>query len=199
MTAALSNKSRAEPNLTPMLDLVFQLITFFMLVINFKSNMIDRRMQLPVVGTARPMQKEDRRTFMMVNLNDKGEFTVLGRPLKDDREIRDYILRQAETDRLTARRRDPNFPEGGELDTWVIIRADKSTPFNKLYKIIKLCRDEGYRNFAFRALTPAEAAKAQRGAAYSDSVNCDSVNCDSVNCGSVRKINDGQAQLIRRS
>jgi biopolymer transport protein ExbD len=102
---------------------------------------------------------------MMVNLNDKGEFTVLGRPLKNDREIRDYILLQAETDRLTARRRDPNFPEGGELDTWVIIRADKSTPFNKLYKIIKLCRDEGYRNFAFRALTPAEAAKAQRGAA----------------------------------
>ena len=165
MTAALSNKSRAEPNLTPMLDLVFQLITFFMLVINFKSNMIDRRMQLPIVGTARPMQKEDRRTFMMVNLNDNGDFTVLGRPLKDDREIRDYILRQADADRLTARRRDPNFQVGGELDTWVIIRADKSTPFNKLYNIIKLCRDEGYRNFAFRALTPAEAAKAQRGAA----------------------------------
>ena len=74
-------------------------------------------------------------------------------------------LRQAETDRLTARRRDPNFPEGGELDTWVIIRADKATPFNKLYKVIKLCRDEGYRNFAFRALAPAEAIKAQRGAA----------------------------------
>jgi biopolymer transport protein ExbD len=133
-------------------------------VINFKSNMIDRRMQLPVVGTARPMPKEDRRTFMMVNLNDKGEFTVLGRPLRDE-QIRDYIVRQAQTDRLTARRRDPNFPEGGELDTWVIIRADRATPFSKLYKVIKLCRDEGYRNFAFRALTPADAAKAQRGSA----------------------------------
>src|SRR6266478_2716830 len=110
MSATLSNKARAEPNLTPLLDLVFQLITFFMLVINFKANMIDRRMHLPVVGTARPMPKEDRRTFMMVNLNDKGEFTVLGRALKDDRDIRDYFVRQAETDRLTARRRDPNFP-----------------------------------------------------------------------------------------
>ena len=30
-------KVKAEPNLTPILDMVFQLITFFMLVINFKA------------------------------------------------------------------------------------------------------------------------------------------------------------------
>ena len=89
MTAALSNKARAEPNLTPILDMVFQLITFFMLVINFKANMIDKRMELPVVGSARPMAKEDKRPFLMVNLNDKGEFTVLGR--RFGRQIPGYI------------------------------------------------------------------------------------------------------------
>ena len=51
MSASLANKARAEPNLTPILDMVFQLITFFMLVINFKANMMDKAMELPIVAT----------------------------------------------------------------------------------------------------------------------------------------------------
>ena len=44
-----------NPNLTPLLDMVFQLITFFMLVINFKSAELDQTLMLPVVGSARPV------------------------------------------------------------------------------------------------------------------------------------------------
>ena len=43
----------ANPNLVPLLDMVFQLITFFMLVVNFKSAEIDRSLTLPVIGSAR--------------------------------------------------------------------------------------------------------------------------------------------------
>jgi biopolymer transport protein ExbD len=39
--SGMSHASNAEPNLTPILDMVFQLITFFMLVINFKSAAMD--------------------------------------------------------------------------------------------------------------------------------------------------------------
>ena len=35
--------------------MVFQLITFFMLVINFKSAELDLTLKLPVVGSARPV------------------------------------------------------------------------------------------------------------------------------------------------
>ncbi len=157
MTAALSNKARAEPNLTPVLDMVFQLITFFMLVINFKANMIDKRMELPVVGTARPMPKEDKRPFLMVNLNDKGEFTVLGRTIPDN-QIKSYIETQAWTDRAAARRLGKNIGDQDELETTVIIRADRATPFNKIYRVIKSCRDVGYRMFAFRAMSKAKGA-----------------------------------------
>ena len=42
------NSERAEPNLTPLLDMVFQLITFFMLVINFSSENYDARVLTPI-------------------------------------------------------------------------------------------------------------------------------------------------------
>ncbi len=74
--------SEGKPNLTPVLDMVFQLITFFMLVINFQTNSIDKHMDLPVVGSARPVKNAG--TFMMVNVNNKGQFTVFGKPMPDE-------------------------------------------------------------------------------------------------------------------
>ena len=49
MSASMSAE-KAEPNLTPLLDVVFQLITFFMLVINFSNENYDARVRLPVAG-----------------------------------------------------------------------------------------------------------------------------------------------------
>ena len=51
---------RAEPNLTPLLDVVFQLITFFMLVINFSNENYDARVRLPVAGSARPVEEGEK-------------------------------------------------------------------------------------------------------------------------------------------
>ncbi len=156
MSASLSNKARAEPNLTPILDMVFQLITFFMLVINFKANMMDRAMELPIVGSARPINKEDQRAFFMVNVNNKGKFTVFGKPVDDDR-VAAYISGQAVNYKLAERRINSNFdPDKDELTTTVIVRADRATPFNKVYSVIKLCQDNGFRNFAFRAMNKAK-------------------------------------------
>ena len=53
MSGSVSSEITAAPNLTPLLDMVFQLITFFMLVINFKSAELDLALKLPVVGSAR--------------------------------------------------------------------------------------------------------------------------------------------------
>ena len=151
MSGSLKSKANAEPNLTPVLDMVFQLITFFMLVINFKANLIDRAMELPIVGTARPINKEDHRMQIMVNLNSKGQFTVYNKPIPDEK-IPDYIAMQAQSAKLSERRLNPNFDENGELTTEVVIRADSATPFSKLYQVIKECQDQNFRNFAFRAL-----------------------------------------------
>ncbi len=56
--SAMNTELKAEPNLTPLLDVVFQLITFFMLMINFSSDNYDRRVTLPVAGSARPVEDD---------------------------------------------------------------------------------------------------------------------------------------------
>ena len=149
-------------NLTPLLDVVLQLITFFMMLIHFGTKLegATKEIRLPVAPAALPGSDLilDR---LVVSLDRAGRLVHEGHTLEgaaadtwwDDQAK----LRLSGQEMLGA--------PAEELATVVIIRADKATPFNKLYKVIKFCRDEGYRNFAFRALTPTEAAKAQRGAA----------------------------------
>ncbi len=58
MSGSSHSGEKVEPNLTPILDMVFQLITFFMLVISFKSNEFDKSLVLPVVGSAAPADED---------------------------------------------------------------------------------------------------------------------------------------------
>jgi len=140
-----------------MLDMVFQLVTFFMLVINFKANQIDMAMDLPVVGTARPVDTKGQLSMLMININNKDQYTVFNRPFTDA-EMEKYIQAQAELDRLAERRKDRSFDDADDLPTIVIIRADRNTPFSKLSRVLKLCQDNHYRNFAFRALEKKKPA-----------------------------------------
>ncbi len=59
---------KAEPNLTPILDMVFQLITFFMLVISFKAAELDMTLQLPVLTSAKPLPKDNNLKMIVLNV-----------------------------------------------------------------------------------------------------------------------------------
>jgi len=68
--------AEGECDLTPMLDMVFQLITFFMLVSNFKAAAIDMSLKLPVVGSARPVETKGQEKFLMLNIDKAGETAI---------------------------------------------------------------------------------------------------------------------------
>src|SRR5208283_5342510 len=57
---------KAEPNLTPILDMVFQLITFFMLVLNFKAAELDLSLRLPIIGSAKPLPENAEKLKLLV-------------------------------------------------------------------------------------------------------------------------------------
>jgi biopolymer transport protein ExbD len=145
--------TEGTPNLTPILDMVFQLITFFMLVINFKSATMDLSLHLPVVGSARPVDHQGEVDLLVLNINDKGELNVYGLP----RNIEEYIAGEAEISRLAARLKNLKLQAGDELPTTVVIRADKLTPFYLLDRVIKACQENGFRNFALKAMNKEQS------------------------------------------
>ncbi len=152
MSAAASRLAQLQLNLTPILDMVFQLITFFMLVINFKSASMDRSLKLPVVGSAIPSAAKGAEDVLVLNINAAGELLVYGQP----REIESYIAAEAATSRLTARRLIPGFRVSDELPTTVVIRADQATPFRLLNRVMTTCQKEGFRQFSLKALNRKE-------------------------------------------
>jgi biopolymer transport protein ExbD len=149
MAARLAGDLKAEPNLTPILDLVFQLITFFMLVINFKSAEMDLSLQLPVVGSARPVETYGQRGLLVLNINRSGELKVYGRTITD---IESYIAKEASAARITAQIESGDTKTEPELTTRVVIRADRATLFKMINRVMKACQENGFRRFALKAV-----------------------------------------------
>jgi biopolymer transport protein ExbD len=153
MAGSLRSKDGADPNLTPILDMVFQLITFFMLVINFKSASLDLSLKLPVVGSARPVDTKGQEDLLILNIDRDGNLKVYG----GRKEIESYIAGEAQAALLAARRTNPKIQSGDELPTTVVIRADKSIPFKLLNRVMKACQAQGFRRFALMAMNKNES------------------------------------------
>src|SRR6516162_7619228 len=49
--------AHADPNLTPLLDVVLQLLMFFIMCVNFVSEQVKEEVKLPESASARPMDK----------------------------------------------------------------------------------------------------------------------------------------------
>jgi biopolymer transport protein ExbD len=153
--SASTNADKAEPNLTPLLDVVFQLITFFMLVINFSSENYDARVRLPVAGSARPVEDgekaaaEDR---LVLNVDRQGHLLMSGRVLTSTQAIQE-IKHQADLVKLNVRAAGLKPDPSGSLPTTIVLRADRDTPFSSLYTLITACQANGFRKFALKAMS----------------------------------------------
>jgi biopolymer transport protein ExbD len=153
MSGSIAGEGNVTPNLTPILDMVFQLITFFMLVLNFKAAELDQTLTLPVVGSAAPAKDTGSYLVLNVKQDDKhpeGFLAVYGNVYYKD-AIDNFIKSRGEVHRAAANLTLDDVHEGGkEIPTTVIIRADQTTPFHCVNRVIGLCQDNGYRSFALK-------------------------------------------------
>jgi biopolymer transport protein ExbD len=147
-----------EPNLVPVLDMVFQLITFFMLVINIKNKSIDESLKLPIIGSARTVDTKGQEDLMILNVNESGDLVVYGTVRKDWEQV---IANEAAASLRTAQRMDPNFKpgQGVELPTTVVFRGAQKVPYGKIHPMIEAAQKRGFRKFQFRALSKAPEEK----------------------------------------
>lgn len=142
MSGSVASTERCEPNLVPILDMVFQLITFFMLVINFKATEVDLDLNLPVVGSAQPVEEDPQhREFLVLNVRANGELAVRGQV-----HANPALFIQLEAKSVASQH---GTELGGPLPVTVVIRADRTVQVKSLMKVVDSCRSNGFDKFDF--------------------------------------------------
>ncbi len=146
----------AEPDLTPLLDIVFQLITFFMLVINFSNDNYDQRVKLPVAGTARPVEEGDKldEDRLVFNVDKEGHLLMSGEVMTTNKAMAE-IKHQADLVKLNLKAAGKKVDANSGLPTTIVLRADRDTPFSKLFTLITACQSNGFFKFALKAMNSA--------------------------------------------
>lgn len=154
MAGQVTADVRAEPNLTPLLDVVFQLITFFMLVINFTADNYDRRVHLPVAGSARPVEDSQRISEDRLVLNvDRDGHLLVGNQAQPVNEAIATIHHHADLVKLNLKASGLKFDKTKGLPTMIVFRADKDSTFASVMKLLNACQTQGFVKFALKAMT----------------------------------------------
>lgn len=85
MAAAVGSEERMELNLTPLLDVVLQLIMFFMMCVNFVMDQVDPNVLLPASVSARELQPKSDVQVIVINMEAVRE-PVIGPDGKPERD-----------------------------------------------------------------------------------------------------------------
>lgn len=146
-----------EPNLVPLLDLVLQLVMFFMMCANFVMEQVDQTVVLPDAVSAKPM-KDAGQDVIFLNVNSEGHLLVVGKPkpLTTNDEMTLFLRDEADASRRrmedAARKAGRQLAPEEKIETTVIIRAHKDARFEQVYRIMRTCQDVGLRKLQLRAI-----------------------------------------------
>lgn len=126
--------------MTPMVDVTFQLIAFFMFVLNFSEVDQDQRIHLPASELARPPDVAYDEPIT-VQLTADEMILFAGDQMSAD-GLKSALLREAQIIKA--------HPEKKVTDVTVIIRADRQAKTGKVQEIIQLCQQAEFDTFALR-------------------------------------------------
>lgn len=157
-----------DPDLTPLLDLVMQLLMFFIVNVRFVAEQVHKDIQLPVSTSARPVGKAD---VGAIFINQKSA------------RNKAFFNKMSETDRIRLRTAEsivlvPGKPpmspleakvwlrdlyqdaekqaKGGKVATVVHFRPDGELELNELFKMMHFCKAAGFKNLKIRATVKAK-------------------------------------------
>ena len=137
-----SSTSIHEGDLTPMIDITFQLVAFFMVVINFSQTEQNELIQLPTSTLAKPPDQPVEYPIT-INVHSDGSILYGGERIPSLERLRPYLANEATA--LRFRGRSPS-------DATVIIRAHRDVPTGKVQELIALCQELRFEQFRLRAI-----------------------------------------------
>jgi biopolymer transport protein ExbD len=141
----------AEMDMTPMIDVTFQLITFFMLVINFEQTQADERVKLPRDKLAKPpeVKLEHELVINVGYLRDETGKKIDPTP---------YVLWAGENIRVLDMgqkfQQEKRIYKSQNQDiktVTMVIRADAEVPTGLIQELIRLAQESSFEKFALKA------------------------------------------------
>src|SRR5262245_734255 len=155
-----------EPNLVPLLDLVLQMVMFFMAVTNFAMENINESVKLPLAQSAKPVENVGT-DILYVNVDQHGNLLVpsdknfpdgkidgmVGKVIDEATKkvvqpgtfnrnkridaMRAYLSNAYKNSEIAAAARKD---EPGKVRTMVILRAHSDADFRDVYEVLNQCR-----------------------------------------------------------
>lgn len=130
----------AEGDMTSMIDMVFQLIIFFMVLINFSQDDQNQSIKLPTSELAKPAEAPLENPIV-INLAFNGN-VYMGAETATIAGLRPLLELEANVLKSKGQ---------GTKDANIIIRSDANTAGGMVQELIKKCQESGYEKFALRA------------------------------------------------
>lgn len=146
----------AEMDMTPMMDVTFQLITFFMMVSNFDQTQVDERVRLPTDALAKPPEvRVEHQLVVNIGYKRAKDGTLLDpQPLiflpGEELRIPEYRPRLQQEARIY-QAKAINLS-----DVTIVVRADSDVPTGQVQEFIKMSQDSKFEKFTLRAQQPSE-------------------------------------------
>jgi len=130
-----------EMDMTPMIDVTFQLIIFFMLAISFAEADQDQRIKLPLSELAKPPEGQ-LETPLTIQLTDQRTIIFGAQEVTLDRL---KPLLEVEWELLSRRRKtEPR-------DATIVLRGDRDAPVGEVQQVMRICQEVGFEQFILRA------------------------------------------------
>ena len=148
-------------DMTPMIDVVFQLIIFFMVALSFVDSQAAAKLTLPVADQAKPPEEAERELFVfnVVNLNAKNPDGTLVFPPGTPPYVESgqYLNTAALRNKLDRAAEVSRFRSKDKLvESAVIIRGDRDAAWIYVMAAMKQCQEAGFVKVYLKALEAEE-------------------------------------------
>ena len=124
MIRARSEASTTSLDLTPVIDMVFLLLIFFLAATTFQQNEREMNVALPSASAVMPISAALRE--IVVNIDERGGIIVGGRPLQSE-ELRAMIADAVK----------------GNPDQKVSVRGDRKAAYEHIVRVLDTCKAAG--------------------------------------------------------
>jgi biopolymer transport protein ExbD len=153
-----------DPNLTPLLDLVLQLLMFFIMCVNFVTEQVSGDIKLPYSDSGKPIEKADTSALFLNQKSmksqaflDKLEPEQLERLRNQDSVVLIPGMKPKtllETKAWLKQRYEDaqKVAENGEVKTVIHFRPDADLELNQWFMLMNYCKAAGYKKLKVRAI-----------------------------------------------